>query len=70
MKIFYSLKFLKSFNKPPQDIQNIYRAKEKILKENLFHPLLGTHKIKCSNCYSFVVIYKIIAIFKLVNNGI
>ncbi len=53
MRIFYSKKFLKSYQKLPKNIKEIYKSKEKVLKENPFDPLLGTHKIKSLNCYAF-----------------
>jgi hypothetical protein len=45
MRIFYSKKFLKSYQKLPKNIKEIYKSKEKVLKENPLDPLLGNHKI-------------------------
>jgi mRNA-degrading endonuclease RelE of RelBE toxin-antitoxin system len=70
MKIIYSRKFLKSYQKLPKQIKEIYKAKEKILKEDPFNPLLGTHKIKELNCFAFLVTYKIRVIFQFVNGDI
>jgi len=70
MRIFYSKKFLKSYQKLPKNIKEIYRSKEKILKENPFNPLLGTHKIRSLNCYAFLVTYKIRVIFQFINGDI
>jgi mRNA-degrading endonuclease RelE of RelBE toxin-antitoxin system len=70
MKIIYSRKFLKSYQKLPKQIKDIYKAKEKILKEDPFNPLLGTHKIKSLTCYAFLVTYKIRVIFQFVNGDI
>jgi hypothetical protein len=67
MKIIYSRKFLKSYQKLPKQIKEIYKAKEKILKEDPFNPLLGTHKIKELNCFAFLVTYKI---FQFLNGDI
>ena len=46
MKIVYSSKFLKSFEKLPNDIQDLFRLKEIIFRENPFDFRLGTHKLK------------------------
>jgi mRNA-degrading endonuclease RelE of RelBE toxin-antitoxin system len=70
MKIIYSRKFLKSYQKLPKQIKEIYKAKEKILKEDPFNPLLGIHKIKELNCFAFLVTYKIRVIFQFVNGDI
>jgi mRNA-degrading endonuclease RelE of RelBE toxin-antitoxin system len=69
MNILYTRQFIRSFSKLPKNIQEIYRIKEQIFKENPSHPLLGVHKIKELNCYSFVVTYKIRVIFKFKNNN-
>jgi mRNA-degrading endonuclease RelE of RelBE toxin-antitoxin system len=70
MRIFYSKKFLKSYQKLPKNIKEIYKSKEKVLKENPFDPLLGTHKIKSLNYYAFLVTYKIRVIFQFINGNI
>jgi mRNA-degrading endonuclease RelE of RelBE toxin-antitoxin system len=70
MNIIYSRKFLKSYQKLTKRIKEIYKAKEKILKEEPFNPLLGAHKIKALNCYAFLVTYKIRVIFQFVNGDI
>jgi len=49
MKIVYSSKFLKSFEKLPNDIQIDFR--------------LGTHKLKGRDEWSFLITYKIRTIF-------
>jgi len=63
MKIVYSSKFLKSFKKLPNDIQNLFRFKEIIFRENPFDPRLGTHKLRGRNEWSFLITYKIRTIF-------
>ncbi len=44
-RIEYSRKFLKSLEKLPKRIIEKAEKKEKIFKENPFHPLLSTHKL-------------------------
>ena len=63
MKIFYSPQFLKSFDKLPREVQDLFRIKEIILREDPFHQRLGTHKLKGKNRWSFWVSYKIRVIF-------
>ncbi len=44
-RIEYSRKFLKSLEKLPKEIIEKAEKKEKIFKENPFHPFLVTHKL-------------------------
>ena len=44
-RIEYSRTFLKSLDKLPERIIEKAERKEKVFKENPFHPSLGTHKL-------------------------
>lgn len=68
MEIFYSPQFLKSFKKLPKEIQDLFRVKEIIFRKNPFNPILGTHKLKGENRWSFCVTYKIRVIFNFQND--
>ena len=70
MKIFYSSGFLRSFKRLPLEIQNIYRSKEEIFRQDQFDPRLRTHKLKGRNEWSFLVTYKIRVIFIFVKDDI
>jgi len=65
----YSRKFLKSLEKLPEIILKKAENKEKIFRENLFDPRLGTHKLsgKDKNCWAFDIdrAYRIKFIFLL-----
>lgn len=63
MKIIYSPKFLRSFAKLPKDIQDEFRNRENIFRENQFDSRLKTHKLRGREDWSFVVTYKIRVIF-------
>lgn len=63
MKIIYAPKFLRSFEKLPKDIQDLFRLKEIIFRENPFDSRLGTHKLKDKIDWSFSVTHKIRVIF-------
>lgn len=68
MKIFYSPKFLRSFEKLPKDIQNLYQIKETIFRQDSFDHRLKTHKLKGRDEWAFLITYKIRAIFTLRKN--
>lgn len=63
MRIFYSSLFLQSFRKLPVKIQNEFRRRENIFKQNPFDPLLKTHKLKGRNDWAFLITYEIRVIF-------
>lgn len=63
MKIIYSPKFLRSFEKLPKQIQDEFRSKEIIFRAEPFDPWLRTHKLKGRNEWSFLITYKIRVIF-------
>ena len=63
MKVIYSPKFLRSFEKLPRVIQEEFRRKEIIFKTDRFGPQLRTHKLKGRDEWSFLITYKIRVIF-------
>lgn len=63
MKIVYSLKFLRSFEKLTKEIRVEFRHKEKIFRIDYFDPRLRTHKLKGRGGWSFLITYKIRVIF-------
>ena len=68
MKVFYSSKFLRSFKKLPKPIQDEFRKKEIVFRENPHDPGLRTHKLKDREEWGFLVTYKIRVIFVFENN--
>lgn len=54
-EIEYSKKFLKSLKKLPERIIDQAEEKERIFKDNFFHPILKTHKLsgKDKECWAF-----------------
>jgi mRNA-degrading endonuclease YafQ of YafQ-DinJ toxin-antitoxin module len=60
IRIEYSEKFLKSLKRLPKKLIEKAYEKEKIFRENPFHPLLRTHKLhgKDKDCWAFWVDYK------------
>ena len=70
MKFFYSQKFLRSFTKLSKSIQDEFRRKEAILRQDLLDPRLRTHKLKGKNEWSFLITYKIRVIFIFENKYI
>ena len=63
MRIFYSPAFLVSFRGLPAGVQDGFRQKEIIFRKNPFDPRLRTHKLKGRGEWSFLVTYKIRAVF-------
>jgi len=59
-KIEYSERFIKSLKKLPQKVIEKAYSKEKIFRENPFHPILNTHKLrgKEKECWAFWVDYR------------
>lgn len=70
MKIVYSPQFLRSFKKLSKDIQENFRLKESIFKNDPFGSRLQTHKLKGRDNWSFLITYKIRTIFIFQNNEI
>ncbi|OIO52292.1 type II toxin-antitoxin system mRNA interferase toxin, RelE/StbE family [Candidatus Peregrinibacteria bacterium CG08_land_8_20_14_0_20_41_10] len=56
MRIDYSSRFKRSFNKLPADLQNDFDQKIKIFFNNSFNPSLKTHKLR-GNLASYYAFY-------------
>jgi len=58
-QILYSPEFIKNWKKVSKEIQKKATEKEKIFRQNCFHPSLKTHKLKgqLANLWSFSVDY-------------
>ena len=69
MQIYYSAKFAKEYKKLPSKIKLIAEKKEKIFRQNPFHPSLKTHKLtgKLREFWSFSIDFKHRIIFELVD---
>lgn len=63
MRILYSSRFLRSFEKLPLKIQDEFRRREDIFRRNPFDPVLKTHKLKDRRDWAFLVTYEIRVIF-------
>lgn len=70
MNIFYAPKFLRSFEKLVSNIQDEFRRKEIIFRQNHFEPSLRTHKLKGKNEWAFLITYKIRVVFVFKENYI
>lgn len=68
MKVVYTPLFLRSFKKLSKDIQEEFKIKESIFRENCFAPGLKTHKLKGRTEWSFTITHKIRVIFIFPNN--
>ncbi len=58
-EVKYSIRFLKHLSKLPKEVINKAKEKEKIFRENPFHPLLNTHKLsgKEKTIWAFWITY-------------
>ena len=70
MKLAYSSRFLRSLEKLPRDIRELFRVKEVIFTIDPFDPLLRTHKLKGRVEWAFLVTYEIRVIFVWRNNEV
>jgi mRNA-degrading endonuclease YafQ of YafQ-DinJ toxin-antitoxin module len=68
-EIHFTSVYLKSYQKLPKNIQKIQDKKEKLFKENSFHPSLKTHKLKgkYKKFYSYSVTRDYRVLFRLIN---
>jgi addiction module RelE/StbE family toxin len=59
INIYYTPEFIRLWRKIPKQIKNKAVKREKIFRENPFHPQLKTHKLKgaLSGFYSFYIDY-------------
>ena len=71
MKIFYSSKFAREYQKLLLRVKKIAEKKEQIFRKNLFDPKLKTHKLKgnLKGFLSFSVNQRYRIIFELVNSN-
>jgi len=70
MKIYYSPKFERLYKKLPKDTQLLAEKKERIFRQDPFHPTLKTHKLKGKlfEFWAFSVDYKYRIIFEFLGN--
>lgn len=66
-EIYYSSQFKKNFKKVPKRIQKEAAKKEKLFRQDPFHPSLKTHSLKgkFKNYYSFSITYSYRILFEL-----
>ena len=71
MKIFYSNKFDREYQKLPSWVKKIAEKKEQIFRKNPFDPMLKAHKLKGSlkGFLSFSVTQKYRIIFEFINSN-
>ncbi|MBU3918493.1 type II toxin-antitoxin system RelE/ParE family toxin [Patescibacteria group bacterium] len=71
MEIEYSRRFFKSLEKLPEFIQEKAEEKDDIFRQNAFHPLLQTHKLKgkLKNYCSYSVDNKYRVLFRFKNKN-
>lgn len=71
-KILYHPNFKSAFQSLPKLLQEKAIAKEVLFRENIFHPLLRTHKLKgrLSGLYSFSVDYQYRILFKFYKKSV
>jgi addiction module RelE/StbE family toxin len=72
IKIYFHPQFKKSYKKLPLTIKKKAEIKEKLFRENPFHPALKTHKLKgkLKDIWSFSVDNKYRIIFIFDNNDV
>ena len=65
-EILYHSNFAAAYKNLPSSIKERAMAKELLFRDNIFHPLLKTHKLKgwLSGLYSFSVDFKYRILFK------
>jgi addiction module RelE/StbE family toxin len=68
-KIHFTSVYLKSYEKLPKYVKRIQDRKEKLFRENPFHPSLKTHKLKgkYKNFYSYSVTRNYRVVFRFLN---
>jgi len=67
---YYSSTFAKKIHKLPHHIKKKLIKKEKLIKQNIFHPNLRTHKLsgKLNNYWSLAIDYHYRISFKFIND--
>ena len=71
MKIFYSAKFAREYQKLPARVKQIAEKKELVFRKNPFDSKLKTHKLKgnLKEFFSFSINQKCRIIFEFVNSN-
>lgn len=71
-KVKYGTRFVKLFKKLPKTIKLLAIKKEKIFKEDVFDPILKTHKLdgELKGYYSFSVNYSYRIVFTFENGNV
>ena len=69
MRIYYSSKFEREYRRLSKKIKTKAEGKEKVFRQNPFHPSLKTHKLtgRLKEFWSFSIDYKYRIIFEFVN---
>lgn len=72
MRIIYSRQFAREYTKLPSDIKNRAEEKEKLFRNNPFHPQLKTHKLqgKLSTFWAFSLDQRYRIIFEFLGDNI
>lgn len=72
MKIYYSSKFAKEYKKLPLKIKKLAEKKEKLFREDPFHPSLKTHKLtgKLKEFWAFSIDFEYRIIFEFAEENI
>jgi addiction module RelE/StbE family toxin len=68
-KIHFTSVYLKSYERLPKHVKRIQDRKEKLFRENPFHPSLKTHKLKgkYKDFYSYSVTRDYRVLFRFLN---
>jgi len=68
MKTEYTARFARAYSKLPAEIKQLMEKKEKIFREDPFHPGLKTHKLhgKLAGLYALSLNHKYRIIFELI----
>lgn len=72
MKIYYSSKFAKEYKKLPLKIKKLAEKKEKLFRQDPFHPQLKTHKLtgKLKDFWAFSIDFEYRIIFEFASKDI
>lgn len=72
LEVYYDDSFRKQFADLPEDVKKLACKKEKLFRENPFHPSLRLHKLrgKLNRFWSISVNMKYRIIFELLENGV
>lgn len=72
MKIFYHPRFERAYKKLSAELKSKAEIKEKLFRDNPFHPSLDTHKLhgKLKNQWSFSIDKKYRILFEFENSDV